>query len=107
MVYKINEDIVSKEVFETELQKKIDSYVPLSEYWPKKEQLRDELAKTRILYFKEKGKHILGYSKVDCFTAAEEEIFDMVEIIENNESDPLDGDAFRIAVALYNAGYKK
>ena len=51
MVYKINDDIVSKEVFETELQKKIDSYVPLSEYWPKKEQLRDKLAETRILIF--------------------------------------------------------
>ena len=37
----------------------------------------------------------------------QEEIFDIAAIVEENESDPLDDDSFRIAVALYNAGYRK
>ena len=98
---------VSKEEFDIELQKQIDVYAPLNEHWVKKEQLRDNLARDRILFFREHTKHILGYAKTDYFIAAEEEIFDIAAIIEENESDPLDDDSFRIAVALYNAGYRK
>lgn len=107
MVYKINDKVVTKEYFESELDKKIENYIPFSQYYPKKEEIRDVLGRDRIFYFRQPTKHVLGYSKVDCFIAVEQEILDIEKIVAENENDPLDDDAFRIAVALYNAGYKK
>ena len=107
MIYKINDIEVSKEVFDEQLQNKIDEYVQLSPHFTKKEDIRDVLAVNKVFHFIGNPKHILGDHPVDCFVAMEDEIPDIIRIIEENKAEPLDDDAFRIAVALYNAGYRK
>ena len=42
-----------------------------------------------------------------CFIACEEEILEMSDIIAENEYDAYDEDSLQIAIALYNAGYRR
>lgn len=110
MVYKINGKNVTKEQFEIEFQKRIDTYIPYSKYWPKKEDLRKDLQEHKEIWFPtydKRYKDKLVIIDKDYFMACEEEILEIANLVEDNESDPLDDDSFRIAVALYNAGYRK
>lgn len=43
----------------------------------------------------------------DYFCAADEEVFELERIVAENEYDPLDGDAFNIAFAIYQCGFRK
>lgn len=110
MIYSINGKLVNKEDFEVELQKRIDEYIPYSEYYPPKEKLREQLAEHRSLGFNvydKRYKDRLVIINRDIFTAVEEEIVEIENIVIENEFDPCDDDSLRIAVALYNAGYRK
>ena len=110
MIYSINGKLVNKEDFEVELQKRIDEYIPYSEYYPPKEKLREQLAEHRSLGFNvydKRYKDRLVIINRDIFTAVEEEIVEIENIVIENEFDPCDDDSLKIAVALYNAGYRK
>lgn len=110
MIYTINGKLVNKEEFEVELQKRIDEYIPYSEYYPPKEKIREQLAEHRSIGFNvydKKYKDRLVIKDRDIFTAVEEEIDEIENIVLENEFDPCDDDSLRIAVALYNAGYRK
>lgn len=92
---------VNKEKFDRELEKALESYKPISEYWPQtKEEVYKTLKEEREFSFSIKGNW-------KCFVAIEEEIYNMVQIIEEVEHDACDNDSIAIAVALYNAGYGK
>ena len=110
MKYSINRKIVDKEEFEIELQKRIDKYIPYNEYYPPKEKIREQLAEQRSFKFNvydKRYKDRLIIKDYDIFTAVEEEIVEIENIVIENEFDPYDDDSLRISVALYNAGYRK
>ena len=110
MIYTINGKLVNKEEFEIELQKRIDEYIPYSEYYPPKEKIREQLAEHRSIGFNvydKRYKDKLVIKDRDIFTAVEEEINEIENIVLENEFDPCDDDSLKIAVALYNAGYRK
>lgn len=110
MIYKINYKEVSAEEFEIELKKRIDEYIPYSEYYPPKEKIREQLSEERKIRFNiydKRYKDRLVIKDYDVFTAVEEEIIEIENIVIENEFDPLDNDSLRIAVALYKAGYRK
>ena len=110
MVYRINGKQVSAEEFEIELQKRIDEYIPYSKYYPPKDKIREKLAEERKFMFntydkRYKDKLVIKYSEI--FTAVEEEIIEIENIVIENEFDPCDDDSLGIALALYKAGYRK
>ena len=109
-IYKINGKDVSKEQFEIEFQKRVETYIPYSEYWPKKEDLRKNLQERREIWFPtydKRYKDRLVIIDKDYFMACEEEILEIANLVEENEYDPEDNDSLRIAIALWNAGYRK
>lgn len=110
MIYKINYKEVSEEEFEIELKKRIDDYIPYNEYYPPKEKIIEILADRRSFRFNtydKRYKDRLVIKDYDVFVAVEEEIVEIENIIIENEFDPCDDDSLKIAVALYNAGYRK
>lgn len=110
MKYFINNKEVSKKEFEIEFQKRVKTYIPYSEYWPKKEDLRKDLQERREMWFPtydKRYKDKLVIIDKDYFMACEEEILEIADLVEQNEYDPEDNDSLRIAIALWNAGYRK
>ena len=41
------------------------------------------------------------------FYIADEQVFEIAQIVAENEFDPLDGDAFYVAFAIYQNGFRK
>lgn len=110
MVYKINGKEVSEEQFEIEFQKRVETYIPYSEYWPKKEDLRKDLQERKEVWFPtydKRYKNKLVIVDKDYFMACEEEILEIANLVEENQADPLYNDALKIAIAIWNAGYRK
>lgn len=92
---------VDKEEFNSKFEKALESYKPASEHWPQtKEEVYEKLKQEREFSFMIRGAW-------KYFVAVEEEIYAMALVIEEAEFDALDGDSVAIAVALYNAGYRK
>ena len=101
MKYFVQGKKVNKEEFDREFEKELENYKPISEYGPQtKEEVYKKLKEERELSFIVNGSW-------KYFTAIEEEICDMAQVVEEAEFDALDGDSIAIAVALHNAGYRK
>ena len=101
MKYFVQGREVSEDEFAIELEKALEGYKPNSEYWPQtKEEVYEKLKQEREFSFMVKGRW-------KYFVAIEEEIYDMAQVVEEAEFDALDGDSVAIAVAFYNAGYRK
>ena len=91
IVYRVNTKIVSKKEFETA----VNSH-------QKADLIKEKIKERGVCYVEApKGK---SYA-YDCFYCAHPDVFKMEKIIEDNEYDPLDDDAFNIAYALYEAGF--
>lgn len=111
MRYFIDNIEVKEEEFNNRLQEEIDNYIPYSQYYPEKDKVKDILKSKRTfrfpIYDKRYKNRLLVINRFITFTACEEEILEMEQIIIDNEYDPEDRDALNIAVALYNAGYRR
>lgn len=97
MKYFINGRETNKENFDEEFEKKLADYEPLSVCWPEKDKVKDQLLEKGQFRFYINYKYIV-------FTAVEDEVAKMAEIIAQNEYDACDDDSFAIAMALYKAG---
>ena len=110
MIYSINFKKVNKETFDKEFEKQLIEYIPYSEHWTKKEEVREALKTNRSftfpIYDKRFKNRLVLKTKIE-FVAVEEEIVEIQRIVESNQYDPEDGDSLRIAVALWNSGYRK
>lgn len=106
MRYFINGKEFSEEEFYKQFDNAVSTYVPYTSCYPKKEELATRLKEDRevkIPIYKENN--IL--KRFDNYMAIEEELFDIAKIIQENEADPEYYDAVSIAIALWNAGYRK
>ena len=98
--YRVNDKFVDKDVFYEELRKKYDAA---------KQYLTFDDCMTRI---ESEGQVCLQASKrknyyLECFYVADEQVFEIEDIVCENEYDALDGDAFNIAYALYKNGFRR
>ncbi len=110
MIYLINHEKVSAKEFKKELDERIKTYIPYSEYYPHKDEVREELYKEgKFVFFTydKRYKDMLIPIKRDEFIVTNQKILDIAEIVEANEYDSEDDDALSIAKALYDAGYRK
>lgn len=109
MQYFINNNKVTKHEFTQKLNKAIETYIPYSSFYPKKEDIKIFLKENKYIeipiYDKRYKKPVLKY--FDCYIAIEKTILDIANIIEENEYDPENNDAIPIALALHKAGYRK
>lgn len=97
--YRVNDKFVDKETFFEELRKSYDKQ-------PQHRTFDDFVAHIEsdgYVYLVITGKIYIW----NMFCAADEEVFEMENIICENEYDALDNDAFAIAYALYKHGYKR
>ena len=110
MKYFIDNLEVKQEEFNNRLQEEIDNYIPLSEYYPKKDEVRESLQLNKRFKFPvydKSYKDRIIFDRFITFIACEEDILEMEQIIIDNQYDPLNEDSFNIAVSLYNRGYRK
>lgn len=91
IVYRINTKIVSKKEFETT----VNSH-------SRADFIKEKIKERGVCYVEAPKRKSYAY---DCFYCAHPDVFKMEKIIEDNEYDPLDGDAFNVAYALHEAGF--
>lgn len=91
---------VNKEEFDSKFEKELENYKPISEYeFQTKEEVYKKLKEEREFSFIVNGRW-------KYFVAVEEEIYDMAQVVAEAGFD-VGGDPVAIAVAFYNAGYRK
>lgn len=98
--YNVNGNFVDKDTFYEELRNHYDAAPQRLTY----EQYLERLDTHGEICLKAgKGK---SYT-FEYFSVAEEEVFELADIVADAEYDPLDGDAFVIAFAIYQKGFRK
>ena len=71
------------------------------------EQAMEKLNNYGVAVFLEKPRRKNGCMTWARFYMADEEVFEIEDIVIDNESDPCDNDSFGIAFAIYKAGWRK
>lgn len=97
--YNVNGNFVDKDTFYVELRNHYDAVPQRLTYDQYLERLSTK-GEVCLNTTKE------GY-KFKYFSAAEEEVYELADIVADAEYDPLDGDAFVIAFAIYQKGFRK
>lgn len=95
--YNVNGDFVDKDTFYEELKNHYDAAPQRLTYDQYLEQL---VLRGEVCLKTAKG-------KFEYFCVADEEVFELEQIVADSEYDPLDGDAFAIAFAVYQKGFRK
>ena len=98
--YRVNNKFVDKGVFYEELERllamshQIFTYDQCLELLCSQGYVRLEVNKRKSYVY-------------EYLYMADEQVFELEQIIEDNEYDPLDDDAFYVAFAIYQKGFKK
>ncbi len=98
--YRVNNIFVEEETFYAELKKCYDATPQPITY----ENYVDLLNTNGCIRLTEKTKKTFNYH---YFDRAEEQVFELEQIVAENEYDPLDDDAFNIAFAIYQNGFRR
>lgn len=99
MKYCIHGNFVDKDTFYVELRNHYDAVPQRLTY----DQYLEQLAAHGEICLNTLKQ---GY-KFKYFSTAEEEVYELADIVADTEYDPLDGDAFVIAFAVYKKGFRK
>ena len=98
------------------------TFVSEKEFWEKiKEFCDDPKLNASHITFEDAKETLVQHGKIsflkedkerrswiwNTFFMADEEVFDMCDVIANIEYDPLDGDCFNIAFEIHKAGWRK
>lgn len=98
--YCVNGNFVDKDTFYVELRNHYDAV-------PQRLTTYDQYLEKLAAY----GEICLNTSKegykFKYFSTADEEVYELADIVAAAEYDPLDGDAFVIAFAIYKKGYRR
>lgn len=95
--YRVNCNFVDEETFYAELKKCYDSVTqPLT--YEKYLELLNTNGGIRL----NAKRHYFSY-----FYIADEQVFELEQIVAENEYDPLDDDAFNIAFAIFQKGFRR
>ena len=101
--YRVNNKFVDEETFYTELKKYYDTV-------PQKFSYEDALERFTnyggIGVRTKKGKNPWD-DRYASFYMADEQVFELEQIVAENEYDPEDEDAFDVAFAIYQKGFRK
>lgn len=99
--YRVNNKFVEEETFYTELKKYYDAVPQPSTY----ERCLELLNTNGCVRINGKGK--TRTYEYHYFDRADEQVFELEQIVEETEFDPIDGDAFNIAFAVYQNGFRR
>ena len=97
--YRVNNKFVEEETFYAELKKYYEAV-------PQRFTYEDYLEKLKT----EGWVRLDGKAKTyeyHYFDMADEQVFELADIIAENEFDPLDGDAFYVAFAIFQKGFRR
>ena len=101
--YRVNNKFVDEETFYTELKKHYDTV-------PQKFSYEDALERFKTYggnaVRTKKGKNPWD-DRYAFFYMADEQVFELAEIVVENEYDPEDNDAFDVAFAIYQKGFRR
>ena len=98
--YRVNNKFVDEEAFYAEL-KRLYSAAPQVLY---STDILERLETNGYVHLQaKKGKPYM----YEYFYKADEQVFELEQIVAENEYDPLDDDAFAVAFAIYNKGFRK
>ena len=98
--YRVNNKFVDKNTFYEELKRMYDE-TPRTFIYNK---CLDHLTTDGYIWLQANKRKSYMY---DYFYVADEQVFELEQIIEENEYDALDGDAFAVAFAIYQHGFRK
>ena len=101
--YRVNNEFVDEETFYAELKKYYDTVPQKFSYEDALESLTNYGG---ICVLTKKGKNPWD-DRHACFYMADEQVFELEEIVCETEYDPEDDDAFDVAFAIYNKGFRK
>ncbi len=100
ILYRVNSKFVDKDIFYEELKRMYDKTPQVLTF----DEYLERIDSQGYVFLQAKKRKSYMY---DYFYAADEEVFELEQIIAENEYDPLDGDSFSIAYAIYQHGYRK
>lgn len=100
--YRVDGKFVEEETFYAELKKYYDAVPQRFTYEEYLEKLKTEGC-TRL---DGKAKKVKTY-EYHYFDMADEQVFELEEIVAESEFDPLDDDAFYVAFAIYQKGFRR
>ena len=100
--YRVNNKFVDEETFYAELKKCYDAVTQRFTYEEYLEKLKTEGC-TRL---DGKAKKAKTY-EYHYFDMADEQVFELEEIVAESEFDPLDDDAFYVAFAIFQKGFRR
>ena len=99
--YRVDGKFVEEETFYAELKKSYDKVQQPFTY----DKCLDLLKTNGCVRLD--GKSTRYNYNYTYFYVADEQVFELEEIVAESEFDPLDGDAFYVAFAIYNKGFRK
>lgn len=97
--YRVNNKFVDEETFYVELKKYYDATPQPSTY----EKCLELLNTTGCVRINGKARTY----EYHYFDRADEQVFELEQIVAEHEYDPIDGDAFNIAFAIYQNGFRR
>ena len=97
--YRVDGKFVEEETFYAELKKSYDKVQQPFTY----DKCLDLLKTNGCVRLEAKARTY----EYHYFDIADEQVFELEEIVAESEFDPLDGDAFYVAFAIYNKGFRK
>ena len=98
--YRVNNKLVEEETFYTEVKKAHETMPQVFSYT----EILDRLKTAGYARVESKKGRTYLY---DYFYMADEQVFELEQIVAENEYDPEDCDAFDVAFAIYNKGFRK
>lgn len=100
--YRVNGKFVEEETFYAELKKCYDAVTQRLPY----EKYLELLNTNGSIRLEGKGKARYAY-EYHYFDMADEQVFELEQIVAENEYDPIDDDAFNIAFAIFQKGFRR
>lgn len=99
--YRVNCKFVDEETFYAELKKRYDAVTQRFTY-EKYLELLNANGSIRL-----DGKSKARSYEYHYFDMADEQVFELEQIVAENEYDPLDDDSFNIAFAIFRKGFRR
>lgn len=99
--YRVDCKFVNEETFYAELKKRYDAVTQRFAYEKYLELLNDN-GSIRL-----EGKGKARSFEYHYFDMADEQVFELEQIVAENEYDPLDDDSFNIAFAIFQKGFRR
>ena len=101
--YRVKGKFVEEETFYIALKKYYDTVPQVLSY----DDVLEKLKTSGCVRIQTKKGKSYWYDIYEYFYMADEQVFELEQIVEDNEYDPEDCDAFEVAFAIYQKGFRR